>query len=944
MTSQSFPNDGLFESGSRPSTASRPASSPSANLSGLVHNVYRTTGTVPNALVGSTTTILGDKLYVFGGRLLSRARPELTADLYELDLITRHWTQLQTSGDIPRPRYFHSVCALGDTKLVCYGGMSYRVRKDDADGKEQSDVVVLSDVHILDVRTGVWKAIQTANNPPGRYAHCATILPSSTTFTSSTAPLSAIHNNPSGSNPNSGSIGVDIDGQGGAEMLVIGGQDSSNHYIQKISIFNLRSMKWTTTNRLERSCGVYRSVAAPLTSMKASDIGAMAADGALAPKRDPLEEGQEGPSTLVYSNYNFQDVRLNLQVRLPDGSLEEKPMQAQPSPPGLRFPSGGIINDHFVVSGTYLTASRQEYALWALDLRTLTWGKIEPGGSIFNNGSWNRGVLWNRRSTFVVLGNRKRDLLEDYNHRRINLSNVCFIELEAFGLYENPRQSAPTSNYRSVSTPWVPLPYQPRLKVFGLGGRSITDSARELGRMVMSMREATDMELIAIGGERIPVNSRILAQRWGPYFIKLLKEATAVVLNGNTQPAGRPVGSGHSRSRNSSITVTPANGTQALSGGLPDSPLLGKANGAVKDMQNFAPGSIYEPPSVDNLPPASRPRALYLPHTKLTIELVVHYLYTSTMPPIGSSLCTPQILCSVLQLARPYRIDGLLEATVERLHQVLDGRNAAAVFNAAAMAAGGGRSTGFLPDEGDLEDNAVTLTEPPEDSSPRPPSDADVAAVTNGDTTHSNTTTAAVATAASNNATASDMSSLHLNIDIPLSAVNPGPRLFSADSPPSSPYPPDRIGEFSPGSPPDHFPPFDDVLASDPAAQSHSPTGHQFCMAPPQSGSPPIWTGGFSAVVGLQKRGLRGLMEGRRLRERGVSTNSGGSGERIGFAGGSGTGGGVAGFGAGAGTGPMHAAAYAATRASQGLLALHLRAAAARDNGNGNGMASEVAN
>ena len=42
-------------------------------------------------------------------------------------------------------------------------------------------------------------------------------------------------------------------------------------------------------------------------------------------------------------------------------------------------------------------------------------------------------------------------------------------------------------------------------------------------------------------------------------------------------------------------------------------------------------------------------------------------------------------------MARPYQIDGLLEATVERLHEVLDGRNSAAVFNAAAMAAGGGR-------------------------------------------------------------------------------------------------------------------------------------------------------------------------------------------------------------------------------------------------------------
>jgi hypothetical protein len=37
-----------------------------------------------------------------------------------------------------------------------------------------------------------------------------------------------------------------------------------------------------------------------------------------------------------------------------------------------------------------------------------------------------------------------------------------------------------------------------------------------------------------------------------------------------------------------------------------------------------------------------------------------------------------------------------------------------------------------------------------------------------------------------------------------------------------------------------------------------------------------IWSGTMSSVVGLQKRGLRGLMEGRRIRERGKSTGQSG--------------------------------------------------------------------
>lgn len=84
------------------------------------------------------------------------------------------------------------------------------------------------------------------------------------------------------------------------------------------------------------------------------------------------DNDDDDASMLIYSSYNFLDVKLELQVRMSNGSLVEKPMHGQFSPPGLRFPNGGVLDNHFVVSGTYLTSSKQEYALWALDLRTLT--------------------------------------------------------------------------------------------------------------------------------------------------------------------------------------------------------------------------------------------------------------------------------------------------------------------------------------------------------------------------------------------------------------------------------------------------------------------------------------------------------------------------------------------------------------------------------------------
>ncbi len=802
------------------------------NLSGLVCNVHRTTGKEPYALVGATTTILGDKLYVFGGRILSRRRPHLTSDLYELDLIKRHWSRLETCGEIPPPRYFHSVCALGDTKLVCYGGMSpaHLSKTTTASQAEdpQPEVVVMSDIHIYDVPTRSWMFIPTPDTPQGRYAHCATILPSSATFTSPTAPFSAIQHNPSSTNPHSGSIGMKLDGAGGAEMVVVGGQDSANHYIEQISVFNLRSLKWTATNSVGRQCGAYRSVVTPLTGMPVSAIGRVAKPG------DEIEDTtpETGPSMLIYSNFNFLDVKLELQVRHPDGRLNERFMGGAVSPPGLRFPNGGVIDHHFVVSGTYLTSSKQEYALWALDLRNLTWGRIDAGGAVFGQGSWNRGVLWNRRNTFVILGHRKRSLVEDYNQRRINFSHVCMVELEAFGLYENPRKAGPFSGYVSVSSPpSIPTSVWP--KIAGqVAIRPLSNAAEGLGQLALGLKELADMDLLAIGGERIPVNSHLLSKRWGPYFNRLLRDSSAGQDGLAEAISLRP--HMHSQaSRNSSVTITPSLGhastystattLNAEFSAAPDATISARSPGTM---------SHFDSPNTIHLPPSARPRTLYLPHTPQTLQLMLHYLYTSSLPPISSLLCTPQILCSVLQLARPYEIDGLLEATVERLHEVLDGRNAAAVFNASAMAAGGGRSferaAGF--GYGRRPSEAGTINGKFDGSRPIIP----------GRT---------------------------------LSAKTAGLRIDTSFAEPETRPLRGRVHGHQ-RSQSEESAASNSTAASVATSVSDADTQSQSQSQREGGKGKEIWTGDLSSVIGLQKRGLRGLMEGRRLRERGNTASN----------------------------------------------------------------------
>ena len=788
------------------------------HLSGLVCSVHRTTGQRPHALVGATTTILGDKLFVFGGRLHSRTRPQLTSDLYQLDLIKRHWTKVNTLGDIPPPRYFHSVCALGDSKLVCYGGMSpsrgQSTQPNKPNAEPQPEVIVMSDIHIYDVPTRNWMLISSAESPQERYAHCAAILPSSAVFTSPNAPLSAIHHNPPSSDPHSGTLGVELDGTGGAEMVVVGGQDSANNYIEQINVFNLRSLKWTGTTTWDRKCGAYKSMVVPMTGLDADLIGQnIALD-------DPEAKGQnQSPGTpmLIYSNYNFLDVKLELQIRMPDGTLAEKPMAGPVSPPGLRFPNGGILDNHFVVSGTYLTSSKHEYALWALDLRTLTWGRIDTNVSIFEQGSWNRGVVWSRRNTFVILGHRERSLVDDYNHRRINFSHVCMVELEAFGLYDNPRRTNATSGYVSISAPTIPASVRTNLPTHHAGGRPYTNTAEQLGHAAMNLQELADMELVAIGGEHLPCNSHILSRQWGPYFNTLLMESSATHDNATLISEAatlRPLMQSQA-SRNSSVTITPS----VANGVGPDSMMAGKEPllDPQRSMSRSTTRTLVEIPNAASVPASSRPRSLYLPHMVQTIQLLLYFLYTSALPPVGNPLCTPHTLCSLLQMARPYQVDGLLEATVERLHQVLDGRNAAAVFNAAAMAAGGGKAlgpqfAGSISALGRRESEATTV----------------------GDGVGSQKLAA-------------------LKLSSNSEKANGQPKLGHGKS--------NSVDSASTGTSASTS---TDVSQTDTESMAEST---DLAMAKDKA-LKEIWTGDLSSVIGLQKRGLRGLMEGRRLRER----------------------------------------------------------------------------
>ena len=319
--------------------------------------------------------------------------------------------------------------------------------------------------------------------------------------------------------------------------------------------------------------------------------------------------------------------------------------------------------------------------------------------------------------------------------------------------------------------------------------------------MMLQSRELCDMDLLAIDGTRIPVNSRLIARRWGPFFNQLMRESAGPNESGETATL-RPA---TMASRNSSITITPT--------------LTSNGSTLTANSMN-APAMTLEPADVRNMPPNSRPRTLYLPHTVPALEALIHYLYTGSLPQQPSHLATPQIFCSLLQIARPYEIDGLAEEVTERLHEMLDGRNAAAIFNAAAMAAGGGKGVAFK----DIGTGGQNSVHPPR-----------VQSLAGG------------MEALSMNGTGSRNP---LRVDTEIANGRTTRTTLRGES----------LTEEDEDIP-----------------DSASTTGSAYSIASSRQGAnrddEDVWDGGQSHVIGLQKRGLRGLMEGRRIREMGRGTS-----------------------------------------------------------------------
>ncbi|KAL4267578.1 hypothetical protein AB1N83_002785 [Pleurotus pulmonarius] len=457
------------------------------SISDLTTFCRKTIGDVPAKLVGASTTVVGSKMYLFGGRLVTERR--MVSDMYVFDLATFRWEKIPPNpeDDVPRARYFHSADTWNN-QLIVFGGMSNRV-----DSPNPDDLCVLNDVRFFDIATRRWLPSSMSNSPSAessddslvpraRYAH-----------------LSSVTSN---------------------RLFIIGGQDFFNVWLDDVCVYDLVTRTWTRRRDYPRHCGTYRSVAV------SSDYCVRLPQEELRAEQGPTTLGQPGtrfktdnapptssdftaseslvhlpysatpsdafPSNIyLYSNYNFTDVKRELEVFYPlpnaDFTIQDRSaaMTGTSFPPGLRFPTGAILGTHLIIAGTYLAHTYQSFSIWALDLINMTWSRIDPGSAV-STGSWFRGCLWTEANKFLIFGNRDGNLVDDYNRRLLSWDHVAVVDLEAFGIYQPPKLR-------------------------------IDIASQELGLAALEERIITDFEIICDDGRKIPCSRKILEERW-PWF------------------------------------------------------------------------------------------------------------------------------------------------------------------------------------------------------------------------------------------------------------------------------------------------------------------------------------------------------------------------------------------------------------------------------------------
>ncbi|CAN8257176.1 unnamed protein product [Cochlearia groenlandica] len=154
--------------------------------------VLEASGSVPVSRGGHSITLVGSRVFVFGGEDKNR---RLLNDLYVLDLETMTWDVVETTQTRPVPRFDHTAATHSDRYLLIFGGCSHSI--------------FFNDLHILDLQTMEWSQPQVQGD----------IV-----------------------NPRAGHAGLTVD----ENWYIVGGGDNSTGCLETL-VLNMSKLVWSTS-------------------------------------------------------------------------------------------------------------------------------------------------------------------------------------------------------------------------------------------------------------------------------------------------------------------------------------------------------------------------------------------------------------------------------------------------------------------------------------------------------------------------------------------------------------------------------------------------------------------------------------------------------------------------------------------------------------------------
>ncbi|EEB08468.1 Ras1-Scd pathway protein Ral2 [Schizosaccharomyces japonicus yFS275] len=366
------------------------------SLNDITLLVQSTKGQVPPPVIGETSVIIDNHVYVFGGR--DAQSKKLRSNMYKMDISNFYWSALNSEESrLPTPRYFHSS-TVWNNKVILFGGIGV---------DENDQLYVLNSLEVFDIITESWEAFGSVDQDPNliptpRYGHLVSVL--------------------------------------GDYLFVFCGQDLANNYIEEVGVLDLIQQKWVYLGPFRHHCGIYRAnVLENVTKAMQTNLRA-------APPIVPSDETFIG-TIAVYSNHNFANVRRMLFVmdvtRTQNGEFTireqdySEMLKGASMPPGLRFPVVYSAGCNIVIAGVFLTSSKQAFVFWAFSTETKQWKHVDIQG-VLNLGAWFRSVHLPDTNQILTFGNMEGNLVEAYNSRESSYVHAVTVELEAYGIYPKP--------------------------------------------------------------------------------------------------------------------------------------------------------------------------------------------------------------------------------------------------------------------------------------------------------------------------------------------------------------------------------------------------------------------------------------------------------------------------------------------------------------------------